>query len=162
MTSDWTLEAATNADIDELMNWFPDQPAVSIWGGPKFRYPYTRETFHEDVLRKKMASYSLRDPAGCAVAFGQFYERYGRINLARLVVRSAARGQGAGKRLIEGLMTKARPLFELSEFSLFVFRDNAPAVKCYRSLGFEVQDYPDDMPLRDSCYYLTRPVNQEG
>ena len=143
------------------MNWFPDRQAVSIWGGPKFRYPFTRETFHEDVLWKKMASYFLRDPARCAVAFGQFYERNSRVNLARLVVHSSARGQGVGKKLIEELMTTARPLFELTEFSLFVFRDNTPALKCYKSLGFEVNDYPDDMPLGDSCYYLTRPVNQK-
>ena len=161
MTGDWTLEQATSSDIDHLMNWFPDKQSVSIWGGPNFRYPYTHHSFNEDVLWEKLASYCLRDPAGCFVAFGQTYERSGRINLARLVVRSDARGQGVGKRLIESLMTTARPLFELNEFSLFVFRDNMPAFACYRSMGFEIRDYPDDMPLADSCYYLVRPASYQ-
>lgn len=108
-----------------------------------------------------MAAYCLRDATGGLLGFGQFYERYKRINLARLVVHADARGQGVGKRLISGLMTVARPLFDLNEFSLFVYRDNTPALECYKALGFEIQDYPDDMPLADACYYLTRAVDQE-
>jgi ribosomal protein S18 acetylase RimI-like enzyme len=161
VVGDWTLEQATSSGIDQLMNWFPNKQAISIWGGPNFRHPFTQETFHEDVRWKEMASHFLRDPTGRIVAFGQFYERNGRINLARLVVHSDARAQGIGKKLIEGLMTAAKPLFDLSEFSLFVFRDNAPALKCYRSMGFVIRDYPDDMPLADSCYYLTRPANHQ-
>ena len=39
------LELATDRDIDELMTWFPDAAAVDIWGGPKFRFPFTRDSF---------------------------------------------------------------------------------------------------------------------
>ena len=44
------------------------------------------------------------------------------------------------------------------EASLFVFRDNIPAYQCYLSLGFTVTDYPDDAPLKERCYFLTRPI----
>lgn len=40
-----------------------------------------------------------------------------------------------------------------------VDRSNIPAYRCYRSVGFEVQDYPEGAPLPDLCYYLTRPIN---
>jgi ribosomal protein S18 acetylase RimI-like enzyme len=142
------------------MGWFSDANAINIWGGPVFRYPFTRETFHHDVLWSEMASYCLREPAGQFVAFGQFYDRRGRINLARLVVHPESRGQGAGKRLISGLMATARPLFDLSEFSLFVFNDNTPAFECYKSMGFVVTEYPGKMPTSEPCLYLTRPVSE--
>ena len=158
-TNDGSLTEASEEDIDQLMSWFPNANAISIWGGPEFRYPFTRETFHRDVLWSEMASYCLRDPAGQIVAFGQFYDRVGRINLARLVVHPESRGQGAGRRLISGLMAAARPLFHLSEFSLFVYEDNTPALECYKSMGFVVTEYPGEMPTGETCLYLTRPVS---
>jgi ribosomal protein S18 acetylase RimI-like enzyme len=158
-TIDWSLTEASEEDIDQLMDWFPSADAINFWGGPAFRFPFTRETFHHDVRRSEMASYCLRDPAGQIVAFGQFYDRVGRINLARLVVHPESRGQGAGKRLISGLMAAARPLFNLPEFSLFVYDDNTPAFECYKSMGFVVTEYPDEMPIGETCVYLTRPVS---
>jgi hypothetical protein len=46
---------------------------------------------------------------------------------------------------------------DYDEYSLFVYRDNIPAYRCYRSMGFVVRDYPAAAPLRDECYFLTRP-----
>jgi len=65
------LKLATDRDIDELMTWFPDAASVDIWGGPEFRFPFTRKTFVKDCGIKKMISYSLRAPDGRMVAFGQ-------------------------------------------------------------------------------------------
>jgi ribosomal protein S18 acetylase RimI-like enzyme len=158
-TNDCSLTEASEEDIDQLMAWFPDANAIHIWGGPAFRYPFTRETFHHDAFWSEMASYCLRDPAGQMVAFGQFYARIGRINLARLVVHPKSRGQGVGKQLIGGLMAAARPLFQLSEFSLFVYGDNTPAFECYKSMGFVVTECPGEMPTGETCLYLTRPVS---
>lgn len=158
---DWTLEESTANDIDELMSWFSAADDIMIWGGPSFRYPFTRKTFLEDVYWGRMASFSLRDPAGAFAAFGQVYERIGRINFARLVANPAMRGRGVGKRLVDMLMTASRGLFSCDEFSLFVFRENIPAYECYKSMGFVVRDYPDGVPHADVCYYLTQPVKKE-
>ena len=48
--------------------------------------------------------------------------------------------------------------FANSRNRFIVYRDNEPAYQCYRGIGFEVVDYPLDMPMADVCYYLTRPV----
>lgn len=154
----WVLAEAVEKDVDRLMAWFPDKEAVDIWGGPVFRFPFNRHSFFEDVHWGRMASFSLRDPAGTLAAFGQLYERYGRINFARLVVNPAMRSRGVGKRLITMMMQASSSMFDCAEYSLFVFRDNAPAYACYKAMGFEVTDYPDDMPHAEVCYYLTRPV----
>lgn len=154
----WTLSKATSADIDELMSWFPQAEDVMIWGGPSFRYPFSRKTFFKDVYWGKMASFALRNSAGNFAAFGQVYERFSCINFARLVVNPTMRGRGIGKRLISQLMKVSAPMFNCEEYSLFVFRENTPAYECYKAMGFAVRDYPPKMPHADVCYYLTRPI----
>jgi ribosomal protein S18 acetylase RimI-like enzyme len=156
----WSLAEATENDLRELMGWFADARAVNEWGGPRFRYPYTWETFREDCHWEKMATYRLNDPRGRFVGFGQLYKRYDRINLARLVVHPERRGAGVGKRLVALLLLAGPGVLPCSEFSLFVFRDNIRALECYRSMGFVIRDYPSDAPMPDQCYYLTRPVEE--
>lgn len=156
-----SLVEVSSTDIDELMEWFPMQQSVVGWGGPHFRYPYTRASFHEDVRWRDMASFCLRSEAGQMLAFGQLYERIGRINLARLVVHPDWRGRGIGRKLIAALISTSRALFSLNEFSLIVYRDNARAIRCYEAMGFVIQDYPAEISLRDACYYMTRPVTAQ-
>ncbi len=154
----WQLERAADGDINDLMTWFDCRRSVHIWGGPKFRYPFDRESFAEDSHWYDMATFSLRSPDKVFSAFGQLYERNKRINLARLIVHPQKRGRGVGKRLTRMLMSVGESLLSLDEYSLFVLRDNAPALECYRTLGFEIQDYPPDQIMPDECYYMTRPV----
>lgn len=154
--SGWTLLPLQDAEIDEVMTWFPNAESINIWGGPVFRYPFTGETFREDCRLDSMQSWVLRNPQGQLAAFGQAYDRYGRGHLARLVSCPHLRRQGAGRRLIQKIIESLEETEEYDEYSLFVFRDNAPAYECYLSLGFVVQDYPEDAPMPDKCYFLTR------
>ena len=156
--SGWAIVEASDRDLDELMSWFPDAAAVDIWGGPRFRFPFTEATFRKDCHWGRMPGFRLNSPAGEFAAFGQMYQRYGRINFARLVVNPGMRGQGVGKRLVELLIETGPQLFQADEFSLFAYRHNAAALGCYQSMGFVVRDYPEGARMADQCYYLTRPV----
>lgn len=152
----WTLRESTTRDIAELMRWFASAKDVAIWGGPEFRYPFTRASFFEDIYWQRMLSYSLRDPGDTYVGFGQLYDRDKHIHLARLIVEPSRRGQGAGRRLVEMLMRTGRAKMHHERYSLFVFRDNTPAYECYKALGFEISEYPKGMPHAEVCYYLTK------
>lgn len=152
----WVLAPATDPEFDDVMSWFPDAHSVDIWGGPNFRYPFTRETFLEDCRVDLMTSYALRNRAGVLAAFGQSYEREGRGHLARLVSNPALRRQGAGRKLVQMIIAALQTADAYDEYSLFVYRDNAPAYQCYLSLGFVVARYPSDAPLPDKCFFLTR------
>ena len=154
-----TLEIATGGDIDELMDWFPDAESVDIWGGPRFRYPFTRRSFIKDCRIKRMTSYSLRRADGAMLAFGQFYVRDSRAHLARLIANPGLRRLGYGRLLIEKIIGVIRREGKFDEVSLFVYRHNDPAYRCYRSLGFSVQDYPPGAALKGQCYFLTRPIH---
>ena len=152
------LNVATEADISHLMSWFPTARSVDIWSGPKFRYPFTAETFFEDVRWQQMDSYRLVDLAEDMLAFGQIYERHGRVNLARLVVSPNRRRQGIGKQLVALLMGKGRESFPLQEYSLYVCKDNYPAQACYAGMGFEEHQIPVGDEMADTCIYMIRPV----
>ena len=156
----WTLAAATDADFDEVMTWFPDAASVDRWGGPEFRFPFTRQSFIEDCRVDVMESYALGHPDGQLAAFGQSYERAGRGHLARLIVNPILRRQGAGKRLIEMIIASLEQGQAYDEYSLFVYRQNTPAYQCYLSLGFAVTDYPEDASMADKCFFLTRTTRR--
>ena len=138
------------------MSWFDDAAGIAMWGGSKFRYPATRDTFHQDCRWHDMASFALHDTTGLMLGFGQFYRRSGRIHLARIVVRPGQRGRGTGRVLVQALLDEGRRRFELPEFSLFVRKDNPAAYKLYCSMGFIKNEFPAGAPMQDICYYMTR------
>lgn len=151
------LDTVASDDVDEVMSWFADAASVDIWSGPRFRFPFTRETFHEDCRWQEFATYCMHGNERL-LAFGQLGQRYERAHLARLIAHPEMRGQGVGKQLIMLMLDKARESFDYSECGLFVYKYNKTAFHCYRSVGFEVQDYPEDAPMRDKCLYLTREI----
>ena len=150
----WKLRDSELVDLDPLMSWFPTRQDVEVWGGPEFRFPFTLASFREDIRWDHLDSFSLEGRDGRLAAFGQIYRRKGRTHLARLVVCPELRSRGVGKCLIEMLMSEGRRRHGSKEFSLFVFRENIPALRCYESMGFIVCDYPPDMPHGDVCYFL--------
>ncbi len=151
----WTLAAPNDADIDELMRWFPDARSVDQWGGPRFRFPFTPESFREDCRIGDIRTYCLRNSDGTMCAFGQIYDRHDRGHFARLITHPEMRRHGIGKRLVNMLTQAARRHSGHTRCSLFVYTDNEPAYRCYLAAGFVVQEYPDDAPMKDKCYFLT-------
>ena len=158
MRNGFSLAPAAEADFRELMTWFGDAHSTRVWGGPEFRFPFNFDTFKADARWPGMASWCLRN-GGKIAGFGQYYDRYHRIHLARLVVNPACRGQGVGKRLLALLMEEAARTMEQAEFSLFVYRDNPAAIACYKAMGFERAEPPQDAPLREVTYYMIRRMS---
>ena len=70
------------------------------------------------------------------------------------------RGQGAGKFLMERIIAALAASNDYDEYSLFVYRHNEPAYRCYRSLGFGVVDYPEDAAMADKCFFLTKKITR--
>ena len=150
------LVSASIVHVDELMSWFRNRESVLNWGGLRFRYPFSRESFLEDVYWGRMPTFVLLDAAGAMVGFGQTYEKEGRGHLARLIVSPGQRGKGYGTAIVEQLSEKARELFSCSEFSLYVMQGNDVATRCYSKAGFEEAPCPNGDVHFPSQVFMTK------
>lgn len=149
---------ATDADLGRLEGWFESALAARRWGGPAIRYPFAPGRLREDIRFADIDSFALRNRSADLLAFGQVYERHGRIHLARLVVDPARRGSGLGHRLLAEMLRAGRERYLLTEYSLYVYADNAAAMALYHGAGFREAAAPvGDARLAD-CLYLVRPV----
>jgi len=142
------------ARLPELMRWFPDSHATTVWGGPGFRFPFSESTFREDARIDSLASRGLHDVEGNFVGFGQFYERVGRCHLGRLVIAPDRRGEGLGTALVRALCVEGSQSLDLDTFSLFVLPGNERATRLYAKLGFVTATYPEPSPLFVDCVYM--------
>jgi ribosomal protein S18 acetylase RimI-like enzyme len=136
------IVCAKSAHLDTLKAWFPDRQSAYNWGGPGLRYPFSDETFLEDIHWDDMPSYSMIDEKENLLGFGQYYEKAGRCHLARLVIAPSHRSTGMGCDFISRLMKIGMASLRVNECSLFVIRFNTTAVKCYGKLNFQKTAYP--------------------
>ncbi|MDQ3327617.1 MAG: GNAT family N-acetyltransferase [Chloroflexota bacterium] len=88
------------------------------------------------------------------------YALHGRslVTLANLAVRPGMRGQGIGSALMEHAMERANGLGR-SGMLLEVLADNEPAVRLYRSAGFQVYDCRRSYLARLTASRLDAPLN---
>ena len=154
---DMRLEPATEAHLRALREWFPDESAVRLWAGPWFTYPFTAGSFRADVRWGEMDSLVLLSADDAMLAFGQVYQKAGRAHLARLAVAPGLRGRGIGRRLIEALVALGCTRFACREASLFVYRDNPPAMACYQRLGFVESPYPPGEKIDPDIVFMVLP-----
>ena len=146
MTADAAVTGLTRFDtsrIGELMAWFPDASACRIWGGPRFRFPFTEASFREDAKLDSLATWMLVSTDGRLTGFGQYYRRLGHCHLGRLAIAPQARGRGLGGVLIREIASRGRAELGTDSYSLFVMHGNERAMKLYRRLGFEERPYPE-------------------
>ena len=143
--------------LAELRSWFEDSEAARRWGGPGLRFPMTEASFRQDLQWGVIPSWSLV-ARGVLLGFGQYYLRNGRCHLARLVVAPGQRSRGLGRRLVEELLRTGMTELGVSESSLFVMQDNEPAIRCYRSLGFEPRDLPPGEEAMPGVDFMVRPA----
>jgi ribosomal protein S18 acetylase RimI-like enzyme len=148
------LERFHESHLPELMTWFPDETALSTWGGPEFRFPFTESTFREDAKLKSLPTWALVQDRGQFAAFGQCYLRVGRCHFGRLAVSPMLRGHGYGTKLIRELARWGTAEFGVDSLSLFVVSTNPRAIALYRRLGFSEMPYPEPAPATDSFIYM--------
>lgn len=153
------LEPVAREHIERMLEWFPDRRSCEIWGGSKFRFPFTQTTFFEDARIGDLPSYVLMEDKHF-LGFGQYYRRAGRYHVGRLVISPDHRSRGLGAWLIGGLVARARQDFIAHECSLFVLADNAPAVRLYERLGFVRAVYPENDPDVAPFNYMVAPLER--
>lgn len=153
--NDINLIPCTKQHIEDLSTWCNSQHEIEQWAGPNIRFPYTLQSFIEDIKFYQLPSYGLINQQNELVAFGQFYQRLSHCHLGRLIVNPSFRRQGIAKKLLIELSITAREKLKLPTLSLFVYQDNIAALTLYKNLGFIEKEYPEEIPL-ENCLYLTK------
>ncbi len=141
--------------VVEMMSWFKNERELKQWSGPNFRYPFDKQSFIEDINLNGLSSFFLINEEGFLLAFGQYYIRFEKCHLGRLVVAPKERGNGYAKVLMDLLCKNGKTELNMNNYSLFVMSDNTNAIKAYQSYGFEFNDYPEQIPL-ENCLYMTK------
>jgi len=148
------IEKAKLEHAREIMGWFPDKESVTRWGSPYMKYPLQEETFLEDIYWGRMSARIALADDGRLLGFGQFYLKFGRCHLARLAINPELRGRGLGEEFIAALMKHGSEHLDTPDFSLYVMTANKPALNCYRNLGFNLADFPDEGPRLEDCVFM--------
>ena len=114
-----------------------------------FGSTYEREAqfsleFVEERLRPAEGKFTLGafDETGKLVGIATFVRESGpktahKGNVYGMYVAPETQGQGVGKALLRALIDRARTCEGLERINLAVVTDNEPAIRLYRSLGFE-------------------------
>ena len=158
--ADLAFTRFSETHLSQLMGWIDSEAQCRQWGGPRFRFPFDARSFTEDCCWRELPSFVLEDAAGCAVAFGQYYNRLDCCHLGRLIVAPAVRGLGVGRQLIFRLVAQGCREFGLNRSSLFVLKNNQRALALYEKLGYRKQTYPEPVEWLDMCHYLVAPAKE--
>ncbi|MEP4547415.1 MAG: GNAT family N-acetyltransferase [Saccharospirillum sp.] len=136
---DLELRTTEQSDYDAIATWIEDATSCSRWAGPLVPFPFSARELPELLSVKGGSSYSLYDSNNNCIGFGQFWVvKQGAVHLGRIIISPEARGFGAGRLLCNKLMAKAMQEAGAARVTLRVYRDNAPALSLYSSLGFSI------------------------
>lgn len=149
------LRESTTDEIKEMQLWFATRESILTWAGPQFRFPFTFSTFCEDLKLDSEYTYSFLDTENTHLGFGQFYERWDRCHLSRVVINPKHRQKGLGSVLVNLLCQYSASILQKSEFSLFVLDNNLPALNTYQSVGFKEFEPPQPIDL-PHCIYMVK------
>jgi len=144
------LKPATLQDLQTVLTWITSPEDLKRWGGPLLTWPPQAEMTWQQIEAPAHKVFALVDDAGELAGFGQtlIREENG-VHLGRIILSPALRGQGVGRVLMHNLIEKGREHYHPNYFSLYVYSDNLPAVKLYRSMGFVVtESYGEDISCR--------------
>ena len=164
MTIDYQLIPAESSHLIPLMSWFQDETSLKQWGGPHMRFPIRSRRFRKDIRWPELNSYVLTTTQVNSrgfqtyAGFGQVYQRLNRHHLGRLVINPEIRGQSLGKTLIQLLISEAQKRLYLTQSSLFVYRHNTAAWKCYSALGYEEAEYPAEATKIDDVAFMVMNI----
>jgi len=141
------LEKFEIEDCDRLISWIPDARFLLQWAGPQYSWPLDRKQIAENLNKtegKRPERYIFKavdSPAGDVVGHIEFirvdYEKLtGHIGRV-LIGNPSNRGKGLGKEMLSVFIDWAFGKLRLEEVTLSVFDFNAPALECYKGLGFK-------------------------
>jgi len=143
------LRPATLEDLQSVLTWIETPEQLKRWGGPLLTWPPQAGQTWRQIEADTHKVFALIGENGEMAGLGQTLRREeNAVHLGRIILSPALRGKGVGRVLMEKLIETGKEQYHPQYFSLYVYNDNVPAVRLYRSMGFVViETYEED----DSC-----------
>ncbi|WP_084110854.1 ribosomal protein S18-alanine N-acetyltransferase [Caldanaerobius fijiensis] len=100
-----------------------------------FTVPWSRESFEMEITRNKCAYYIVAILDEKVVGYGGMWLVVDEAHITNIAVHRDYRGQGIGKKIIEGLIEEAKRR-KLMAMTLEVRASNRVAIHLYEKYGF--------------------------
>ena len=150
-------------DYPRLIGWIQSEESMILWSGPYFQFPLNIQQLDDYLL----SSYGKLPPKRIyKVKDVCLQEIIGHIELNHIDRRNNAatvskvliglpenRGKGYGRAMIKELLRIAFEVEKLHRVDLKVFDFNNPAIKCYESLGFQIEGHLRDYRKVGDTYW---------
>lgn len=125
-----------DTDAQVILSWCRDEETFARWTfGILGDYPVTAEAFAKTGQYPRFTAFDEEGPVGFFIARnpgGAMDE----LRFGYVIVDADRRGRGIGKEMLRQGLVYAFDVYQARRVSLGVYRENAPACACYRSLGF--------------------------
>lgn len=154
----YALRSAVRKDLHVVLAWIDSPLALKLWGGQLLTYiPTVIKTWRE-ISGNAQNTFTLVDADGNICGFGQtLYRPPDTVHLGRIILSPQLRGQGLAPGLVQHLIAAAVERYHPTQITLNVYRDNTPAVRLYRALGFVVDSLDDE----HASYHMTLRLNAQ-
>lgn len=143
-------------DFHLLENWVTDPDILFLFAGTEFSYPITQEQIiNYQAKRPDRRFYLGFTEDNIPFAFGEIIpqedntQRVGRL----LVGDPALRGKGLGSYFVKQLIAECIRLYNTPRVDLYVWENNQPAIRCYKSIGFNFVDVEPYVMMREGKQY---------
>jgi RimJ/RimL family protein N-acetyltransferase len=157
------LQYFTEADFDQLINWFDSKKEYIQWGGGGFGYPLTRDKLQshiEDANNEgcKKLIYKVVEAQSGKVIGHISLESIDRENRSARVCRvlvgdDSMRGKGTGEAMMKEILKVGFDKLNLHRVSLGVYDFNDSAIRCYEKAGFQKEGLKRDVQKYEDAYW---------
>ncbi|KJV10082.1 hypothetical protein VZ95_07335 [Elstera litoralis] len=136
------LQPFTEADIPDLLGWFPDAAALMQWGGTSVSFPLTAAQFEPMLAeaRREVPRLQVLKAVveGKTLGHLQIVQDWlhGVARFGLVAIHPEYRGQGFSRPMMRLAQARVFASAVFQRLELQVYTQNAPAVRAYESAGF--------------------------
>ena len=133
------------ADAQKIMQWYSDEYSFRQWCGDCYEtFPIKPKNMNDlyDYLQK-ICPYYILTACDENEVIGHLTMRFTDstktvLRFGFVIIDPQKRGQGIGKEMMQLALGYAFSALKAKRVTLAVFKNNAPALRCYRSAGLRV------------------------
>jgi RimJ/RimL family protein N-acetyltransferase len=131
------VEPFTLSRVSRLLSWSDSERELKLWSGNTFKGSPSQQTFISHLNRGNLHPFAGISQHGNFVAYGELVGvKGGEGIICRVIVEPELRGQAYGRSFCSELLRIAFDELSYAHLTLNVFHFNAPAIRCYKALGF--------------------------